>query len=269
MNKKLTATGSQSLPFAWQFPLTTTHGQCTQPPLVAGDRLVCVTSSSVFAVDIYTGEEVKADNGFPFNLNPSMDATPPLTHSRGILYFMDNRELLARQLSDGRVPTRRQDNTTVPRWKAPRFEDEVVSVRASDDVVVVCQADPQTRATGFDAVTGALLWGPVTVSQDSPGQVEATRDAIVFVSGGHLFAVNIRSGDTRFDFKPANDSLSQTNPPVIAELRDQSIVVIAGKSVYGVDLKTGKQLWTKAAPKPTANRQWLAPAIDEIGRAHV
>jgi outer membrane protein assembly factor BamB len=264
MNKKLTSSGSQTLPPTWQFPLSTTYKDFTQPPIVAGDRLVCATNSTIYALDLYTGEEIKAKNeqGFPIFLKPAFDATPPLTHSRGILYFMDDDELVARQLSDGKIPMRRQDNQLVPRW-TPRKLSDVVSVRASDDLVVVTQANPRTKVSGFDAITGACLWKDKLISQGSPGPIEATRDAIVFVSGGHLFAVNIRSGDTRFEFAPAGDSLSRANPPQIAELRDQAVVVIAGKSIYGVDLRTGKQLWTKASSKPTANTQWHTPAIDE------
>ena len=179
MNKKLTASGSQSLLPAWQFSLNTTYDPLTRPPIVAGDRLVCVSKSAVFALNIYTGEEFNVEDGFPVFLQPSRDATPPLTHSRGILYFMDGGELVARQLSDGKIPTRRDENRLVPRWKAPSLKN-VVSVRASDDVVIVFQAKPDTRVTGFDAVTGARLWEPVIVSQSSSGRIEATRDAIVF-----------------------------------------------------------------------------------------
>ena len=264
MIKKLTSSGSQSLLPTWDLQLNPARGLLNEAPLVAGDRLVCVSSTAVFALDIYTGEEVDGgDEGFPRFLQPSFDATPPLTHSRGIVYFMDDGELMARQLSDGRVPMRRDENRLVPRWNGPKQLRDVVSVRASDDVVVVCQANPGTKATGYDAVTGAVLWKDVKVSQNSPGPIEATRDAIVFVAGGHLHAVNIRSGDPRFDFKPDNDSLSSLNPPQFGELRDKSVVVVAGKSVYGVDLRTGKQLWTKAASQPTVNTQWLTPAIDE------
>ena len=264
MIKKLTSSGSQSLLPAWEFTLPTTYGLLNQPPIVAGDRLVGVTSSAVFAVNIYTGEEVTGgDEGFPRFLQPAFDATPPLTHSRGLVYFMDDGELMARQLSDGKIPMRRDENRLVPRWQGPKQLKDVVSVRASDDVVLVCQANPGTVVNGYDAVTGAVLWKPVKVSQSSPGPIEATRDAIVFVAGGQLHAVNIRSGDPRFDFAPASDSLSEIYPPQIGELRDQSVVVVAGKSVYGVDLRTGKQIWTKAAPRPTVNTQWLTPAIDE------
>src|SRR5262249_9212664 len=154
---------------------------------------------------------------------------------RGILYFVDAGELLARQLSDGKAPTRWEDGKQVPRWKPPRV-NSAVSVRADDTVVVVVQSDPGTRITGFDAVSGAELWKKENVSQKSPGPVEATRDAITFVPGKHLFAINIRSGDTRFEFSPADDSLSAITPPQIGSVGDASVVVVAGKATYGVDL---------------------------------
>lgn len=262
MLKKLTSSGSQTLTHDWEFASDVTRGQLTVPPLVAGDRLVCVTRSAVFALDLYTGEEVTAEEGFPYFLRPSFDPTALLTHSRGILYFLDAGELLARQLSDGKVPTRWENGKREPRWKAPRVNG-AVSVRADDDVVVVVQADPGTRVTGFDALTGAQLWKKENVSQKSPGPVEATRDAITFVSGGHLFAINIRSGDTRFDFSAANDSLSAINPPQIGAVGDKSVVVVAGTATYGVDLYTGNQAWVHRGRKANANTQWLTPAISE------
>jgi len=263
MNTKLTSAGSQGLPFTWEFS-ETNYGALTQPPLVAGDRLVCVTKSNVFALDLYSGDEISSEGAFPYFLRPAFDPTPPLTHSRGLLYFVDAGELLALQLSNGQIPKRWHEGKLVPRWKAPQVKN-AVSVRAYDNVIVVCEADPKTRVTGFDPATGERLWKTVEVSQSSPGPVEATRDALVFVSGGHLFAVNIRSGDTRFDFAPAEatDSLSHVNPPQVGDVGDKSVVVVAGKATYAVDLRTGKQLWTHAATAPSANTQWLTPSISE------
>src|SRR5690349_184203 len=264
MNRKLTSAGSQSLPFAWEFLETTAYGQLTERPLVAGDRLLCVTKSALYALDLYTGAEIKAEGGFPYFLRPSFDATPPLTHSRGLVYFMDAGELLALQLSDGQPPKRWSERKLVARLKRQKL-NSVVSVRAYDNVVVVCQADPDTRVSGFDPATGERLWGPVKVSQSSPGPVEATRDAVVFVSGGHLFAVNIRSGDTRFDFVPADatDAFSHVNPPQIGDAADKTIVVAAGKTTYALDLSNGRQLWTHSATGPTRNTHWFTPAISE------
>lgn len=262
MNKKLTSSGSQTLNRAWEFAADVIRGQFTVPPMVAGDRLVCVTKSAIFALNLYTGEEVIGEEGFPYFLRPSFDPTPLLTHSRGILYFVDAGELVARQLSDGRVPTRWENGKQVPRWTPPRVS-RAVSVRADDDVVVVVQADPSTRVTGFDALTGAQLWKREGVSQKSPGPVEATRDVITFVAGGHLIAINIRSGDTRFDFNPADDSLSAANPPRMGAVGDKSVVVVAGAATYGLNLYTGAQVWVHRGKKTNPNTQWLTPAISE------
>ena len=131
---------------------------------------------------------------------------------------------------------------------------------------MVCEGDLSTRVRGFNARTGEQLWGPVKVGQKSPGPVTSTRDALLFVSGGHLFAVNIRSGDTRFDFSPAGDApdpLAHDQPPQAGEIGDDSIVVTTGMAAYGVDVAKGKQIWVKRATHPTRNTQWLTPAISE------
>src|SRR5690348_3930822 len=100
MNTKLTSSGSQSLPFAWELSHRA-RGSLAQPPLVVGDRLVCASSSKLFALDLYTGAEVTADDGFPHSFVPSFDPTPRLTHSRGLVYFVNDNKLHAVQLSDG------------------------------------------------------------------------------------------------------------------------------------------------------------------------
>jgi outer membrane protein assembly factor BamB len=262
MITKITAEGSQILDDdKWQFSLDA-YGALSRPPIVAGDRLVCFTDSLVFALDIYTGEEVTGESGFPHYLSVSDD--PPLpTHSRGTLYFIESSELVARQLCDGTVPTILSDGSE--RWKKPPVT-QATSVNANESVVVLSERNPGTTVKGFNAITGEKLWGPVQVSQKSPGPVAATDDALVFVSAGHLFGVNIRSGDTRFEFAAAADTpdpLTIDQAPQVGEVGDKTVVVTTGMAAYGVDISNGKQIWVKRATHPTRNTQWLAPAVSE------
>lgn len=264
MNFKLTASGRQTIAPAWEYD-EMTWGSLVQPPLLAGDRLVCLTDKALFALDIYTGKEVANEDGrFPHRFRRSFDEHPAPTHCRGIVYFMDRKKLLARQLSDGNIPTRLVDGQRVPRWTPPEIAG-VTSLNANDNVVVVTHAEPEASVSGFDPATGAPLWKAVKVSAFSPGPVTATREAILFVSGGHLFAVNILSGDTRFDFTPsgAADPLSVADAPQVGELKDKTIVIVTGAAVYGVDLHNGKQLWTFRAPGSAAKTEWYRPAISE------
>lgn len=263
MNFKLTALGRQTLPAAWEYH-EMTWGSLTQPPVLAGDRLVCLSDKAVFAIDIYTGELVANGEGrFPHRLRGSFDEPPAPTHCRGIVYFMDRNKLIARQLSDGNIPMRLVDGQRVPRWTPPEIRG-VTALNANDNVVVVTHAEPEASVRGFDPATGALLWKTSKVSEFSPGPVTATREAILFVSGGHLFAVNILSGDTRFDFTPAPaDPLSAADAPQVAEFKDKSIVITSGSAVYGVDLHNGKELWSYRAPGSSSSTQWHRPAISE------
>ncbi len=259
MITKITAHGSDTLAHQWQFSLQD-YGTLARPPIVAGDRLICFTDSQVFALDIYTGEAVIAEDGFPRQLGISDDPALP-THSRGTLYYVESGELRAVQLADGKPPIQLSDGN--PRWKKPAVA-QASSVNANENVVIVCEGDLSTAVKGFDAKTGSPLWGPVKVGQKTPGPVTATRDALLFVSGGHLFAVNIRSGDTRFDFLPAGDDpLAHDQPPQAGEIGDDTIVVTTGMAAYGVDVSKGKQLWVKRATHTTRNTQWFTPAISE------
>src|SRR5262245_3933065 len=103
MNSKLTARGSIPLDHAWTYS-EETYGTLKSAPVIAGDRLICLTTGNVFALDIYSGEVVTvADDedsenpGFPYRRRASADK-PVFAHSRGILYFVDGGELIARQL---------------------------------------------------------------------------------------------------------------------------------------------------------------------------
>ena len=143
MNTRVSASGQQTLSYSWEF-LEMTYGKLVAAPFVAGDRLICVTTSVIFALDIYTGQEISEEDGFPYRFRPSDPSSARPAYSRGLLYFVDKNELIALQLSDGKPPTQLVDRKAILRWKPPQVE-KAVSVRASDNVVVVCQADPDTR----------------------------------------------------------------------------------------------------------------------------
>lgn len=259
MITKITPLGSEVLPHQWEFSLESSgKGTLARPPFLAGDRLVCFTDTAVFALDVYTGEEVSVEEGFP---RPIVSDDPALpAQRRGTFYYIEDSQLIAVQLSDGK-PAKLADDT--PRWKKQPVNN-ASSVNAYETVVAVCEGDLSTQVRGFDVKTGQQLWGPVKVGQKTPGPVTTTTDALIFVSGGHLYAVNIRSGDTRFDFSPAvADPLAHDQPPQAGAIGDKTICVTTGRSAYGVDVSTGRQVWMKSATHPTSNTQWFTPAVSE------
>src|SRR6267143_1351102 len=91
MNTRVSASGKQTLPYSWEFPelIEMSYGRLVAAPLVAGDRLICVTTSVIFALDIYTGKEVLAEEeeGFPYRFRPSDPSSARPAYSRGLLYF--------------------------------------------------------------------------------------------------------------------------------------------------------------------------------------
>ena len=96
MITKLTASGPQALPFTWEYTLQSGYGALTAAPLVAGDRLICTAAGYIFALDLYTGQEIKSTGGFPYKLKPAMK--PPLTtHSRGSVYISNAGEVRLRR----------------------------------------------------------------------------------------------------------------------------------------------------------------------------
>ena len=260
MPTKLTAAGSQVLNHEWEYSLQT-RGPLTSAPFVAGDRLICTTGTHIYALDIYTGKEIVAKDGFPFRRSPSLDPQALTTHSRGTLYCLDEGKLIALQLSDGKIPQKLSGGKFVPRW-TPLPLKNVDSINANDEAIIVSQSSPNTTVSGFDPASGVKLWER-GVTQTSPGPVGATRDAIVFVADSKLFAVNIASGDTRFRFEATGDPLSRKGAPQVGKAGDKQVVVTSGTAVYGVDLLNGRQLWKHSATKPTSNVQWRTPAVSE------
>jgi hypothetical protein len=145
VNTKLGLSGSESLAYAWEHA-EMSYGTLEDAPLLAGDRLVCVTASVLFALDIYTGEVV----GTPYYRRPSFSVPPPPAHGRGTAFFVDADELIALRLSDGKPPERIVDGRPQPAWTAPAVRN-AISVSAGNDVVaVVYRDDGETRAEGFD-----------------------------------------------------------------------------------------------------------------------
>ncbi len=239
-------------------------GLLQSPPVVLGDRVIGVDQASIFAHDLYTGDAVTAEGGFPLELTAGRGNVPPRPVSwGGSMYFANNRRLRAVQLSDGKRK---------PGWSDPEPElGQVVSVNAAFGVIAVTQTKsgkPQT--VGFDAATGKVAWGPVTISQLRPGPVCNAEDSIFFVADGNLFGLNVRFGDKRFTFDPTQTEpagkfapLSPAESPAIGMVGANGVLVCAGAQVFGLDLVSGKVLWTFTAEGDKSGTQWFRPAVSE------
>lgn len=242
--------GAQALAPMWTYEAE--FGALTSPLMCAGDKLLGVVDSKVFAVDIYNGQRARASKdgaGWLFALTEPRGGAPRVTACDGALYLMDGDKLCALRLADG-VP--------LPNWPMPKL-GKASSLIAHRGVVMAVYLDPKkgtSKVAGFFAATGRKAFDPVEISRSSPGPASYGEDAVFFAAGSKLHGVNLRSGDTRWTFAPTGDTIRG----VVAPRAAKSVVLASGRFLYGVDINDGKQRF-KIEPREAGNVDWHTPAI--------
>lgn len=242
---------SETLASTWTF--SGTHGALDQKLVVAGDRLIGVAGSTIFAVDMYTGRYVGAQDGtarhkWPITMEHGT-GDPQVTAADGTVYFMNGGKLTAVRLADA---------SPVPDWAAPALH-QVVHLFARNGRLVAVHLDEHNGGTvvsGFETVSGRRVFDSVPISRQRPGRVTYGDDAIFFVASGKLNAVNVDFGDRRWQVSLQGDTLGPTATPLVAG----RVVVVAGASqLHGIDAVTGARKWS--VPATGGGRTtWSAPA---------
>ncbi|PXX42509.1 LamG-like jellyroll fold domain-containing protein [Undibacterium pigrum] len=238
-----------------------------QPLVVAGDRLLGVAGSTLFAIDIFRGKEPVpdaqvAEPGFPYTFKSHYGDDPYLVAAAGVVYFMDGEELTALRLADGQPLKKRNKKGDWELWEAPRLSQVSGLVAAKDKIIAVHIGDSgNTEVSGFVAVNGEPAFGPLVISDLSPGTVSYGEGAVFFVADGKLHAVNVDFGDDRFKYTKggiSSEPLHANVKPCVA----RDVVIAASSSLHFFDVKTGAEVFS--AIKPTnANDVWLSPVLAE------
>jgi outer membrane protein assembly factor BamB len=227
-------------------------GALTEPLLAAGDKLIAVAGSTMFAIDIHTGELANISaNGDKWIYPLSGTGSVRPTACDGVLYLLDGDRLLALRLADA---------TPLPGWKPPTLED-VSTLTARDGRVVAVGRDPETGAakvSQFVAASGASIGAPVQISTDSPGPIAATDKVAYFVVEQQLHAVNLDFGETSWRFGGDGKTVASMTAPLVAG----DVVLVSGSSLFGVKLAGGAQRFKIAASDNSGNVQWYLPAVD-------
>lgn len=232
---------------------------------VAGDRLVGNAGSTIFAIDLYTGREAAPSDevqrpGFPYTLQSFAGSDPQVTAGGGNVFFMDGDQLVALQLADGQP---------LPGWRPPALA-QVSSLSCVQGRVLAVHLDPGSGATlvsAFDAVTGAPAFPrqPLRLSAGSAGRVGFGHQALFFVAGGCLQAVNVDFGDRRWRYPQADADVTRLAlDPACTPVATDTLVLVVGRELQAVDLVTGARLWSIASPGGTAVT-WTTPAVDADG----
>lgn len=234
---------SETLASTWTF--RGTYGALDQKLIVAGDRLIGVAGSTLFAVDMHTGRSVGTSDAapkqmWPYNLTFG-GGDPQVTAADGTVYFMNAGKLVARRVADGSL---------LPGWQSPELR-QVIHLFARSGRLVAVHIDPQkgeTLVSGFDTITGNRAFGPLPIAKQRPGRAAYGDNALFFVTAGKLNAVNVDFGDTRWQVSVPNDRLSATATPLVAG----GVVVMPGSSLYGFDVVTGNKKWSVPATRTGA-----------------
>jgi len=235
---------------AWTYPGS--YGRLSESLVVAGDKLIGVVDSIVFAVDIYTGEPASGTDGdWRYEL-ASSSASPQIASGGGVVYLMDGKKLVALRLADA---------APLAKWKTPQLHQVSALLAKGDDLIAVSieRQSGATQVSGFAASTGAQKFGPLKVSQSSPGPVGYGDDAVFFVADGVLNAINVSHGDPRWRFPAAGEAM-ETLEELAAPLVAGDTVLVCGQALYGVSLTLGKQLFKIGAT--AGDVQWHLPAAD-------
>jgi len=220
-----------------------------QPLVAAGDRLLGVAGSNLFALDIFD----RGRQRFVARITSRYGGDPYVTTAGGVAYYMDGERLMARRLSDG---------TAMP-WQPPVLSQVNGLTAVGDRIVAVHVGDDgSTNVSAFLATTGARAFGPITISELSPGIVSYGAGAVFFVADGRLHAVNVDFGDARFALTTggiANEPLSMDAAPCVAA----GVVAVVGTKLHLFDVDTGAERFAAIAPA-TPRAAWSAPiAVDK------
>lgn len=231
----------------------------------------------IYAVDIYTGDEVHAPDGMGFPYTARSLQAGPVT-ANGAIFFVEDRHLKALEAADGR-----------PRaaWGVGPRVEYVRSLAAFRGLVVAVMVglDRKVSIIAFRADNGkpARQKKPYTTNLGTNGTIACSGDALLFVGAPpadaagipgspRLVAINSDFGDIRFPKQepaPNDWSLDQQQAPLLG----RKTIVCAGHGVYGFDRVKGTLAWsltTHAGPQPAAwacdiseDRQWIAAVSSE------
>ncbi len=244
-----------------------------QPLVPAGDRLIGVTGGTLFAIDIFHGKEPapnvrSPEQGFPYTFKSSFGDDPYVCAAGGVVYFMDGSELTALRLSDGQPLEIRDKNGQLVPWEPPTLEQVSGLFVAGETIIAVHIGDlGESEVTAFTAVNGARAFGPVVISDVSPGSVSYGEGAVFFIADERLHAVNVDFGDRRFEATGggvATESLNKDVAPCVAS----NVVLAAGKSLHFFDTKTGVKCFTPIAPS-AARAVWFTPVLADKGKLFI
>lgn len=254
----------------WRFPSTYGKLSQSQQLVAAGDRILGVTGSAIFSVDIFNGKQPQPDAkgtkpGFPFYLTDKKDVDPCVTAAGGNVYFMHGKKLMALRLSDGHpLQTRDEKDQLVP-WKPPEIEN-VLSLLAVEGKLIALHLDDsgEAKVTGYSAVNGTRAFEPIAISNLTPGGLTYGDGAVFFVVDDLLHAVNVDFGDKRFERteggRASEDLLSSVTPCVAGE-----VVVAAGSALHFFNVKTGAEIFEPIKPA-SRDAAWSTPIAADKGK---
>jgi outer membrane protein assembly factor BamB len=269
MTKETLPTPEQLQPL-WHFPETYGRLSSSQSLVAAGDRILGVAGSVIFSIDIFHGHEPIPDAkgtkpGFPYALSGQPARDPHVTVAGGNVYFMDGNNLIALRLSDGLPIKARDEKDQLVAWNPPELEN-VHSLRAVDGKLIALHLGESGDAavTGFSAVNGKQVFGPVNIYDLTPGGLAYGDGAVFFAADGMLHAVNTDFGDKRFERteggRTSETLLSSVTPSVAGE-----VVVAAGKELHFFDVKTGAEIFKPIAASSTY-ATWNSPITADKGK---
>jgi outer membrane protein assembly factor BamB len=198
-------------------------------PVVADGRIYLACMDQVYCLDAVTGRQIwkQPSSG---KLNSPVNITPAVGEKYLYLSKLDG-EVLALSLADG-----------APGWsyKAKKSNRRSAPVVVGD---VIFFGSTDNRLYALDAETGQPVWETQPELTDDIVSSPTVTDDLVLVmtSDGYVYAVNRLNGQPRW-----KTQLLQPPTGAAPIVMGDTVITVAGNSVFGLELRSGNPRWEVA-----------------------
>ena len=252
----------------WNQPFDTQSESVNAEPVLAGDVLVIAGANNLYGAGIYDGvkrwskeiktgsiTEIAAANGTIFFVGAAGDwGGRAGRFAKPVLVALDAATGIPRQ-------SWKKVLHGVAGLKHPRVENGVVTV-----------SDGAGNLYGFDAATAAPLW-TTRISSATPQSPSIGDDAVFLLADDVVHAVNVRSGQRRWQFPDPQHSGGNASAYLLEAgdalgsqtslFAGNGMVIVNGeKAIYAIDWKLGRKLWTIDVPE---TESWNPPVVSWDG----
>jgi outer membrane protein assembly factor BamB len=250
--------GSMAVRTAWKLDIGKAQDYTFTPALVNQSLVVAGADGAIARVDAASGKQL-------WRIKAATSLTAGVGTDGNMLVFGGAKGGVLAYDLEGKLL-----------WKAQASSEVLSSPVVGDGIVVVRSVD--NRIVGLDAKTGEKKWtvqrvSPPLTLRNAPGMVVVGKDVIVAQPGGKLLALNMATGNARWEVavgeaRGATELERVTDIGGTPVVIDQEVCAAAYQGRVGCfDIATGAARWTKelSSDVGVAVDQRFVFAVDDKG----